>query len=127
MPTLERAGMGGVTTLSGFSGNGFRIGDTLFPTGVLLWPEDALQWAPPAFDALQAGDFAAMDGADPPLDLLLIGSGKKLRRPARALIEALNARGLGVEPMDSRAAARTYNLLAGEGRRVGAALYPLDA
>src|SRR3546814_7589600 len=73
------------------------------------------------------GDFAALDNADPPLDLLLIGTGAQLRRPARALIEAMNARGIGVEPMDSRAAARTYNLLAGEGRRVGAALYPLDA
>src|SRR3546814_19451571 len=71
---------------------------------------------PPALDALQPGDFAALDNADPPLDLLLIGTGAQLRRPARAMIEAMNARGIGVEPMDSRAAARTYNLLAGAGR-----------
>ena len=61
-----------------------------------------------------------------PGDLLLIGTGARLRRPARALTEALGALGIGLEPMDSRAAARTYNLLAGEGRRVAAALYPLD-
>ena len=126
MPTLERAGMGGIVTLSGFSGVGYRIGDGIFPAGILLWPEMAQQWSPPPFDSLTPEDFAALNAAEPPLDLLLIGTGVRLRRPARALSEALGALGIGVEPMDSRAAARTYNLLAGEGRRVAAALYPLD-
>src|SRR3546814_2367388 len=83
MPTLERAGMGGVTTLSGFSGNGFRIGESVFQNGLLLWPDAADHWMPPALDALQPGDFAALDNADPPLDLLLIGTGAQLRRPDR--------------------------------------------
>lgn len=126
MPTLERAGMGGIVTLSGFSGVGYRIGDGIFPTGILLWPEMARQWSPPPFDSLTPDDFAALNEAEPPLDLLLIGTGARLRRPVRALTEALGALGIGMEPMDSRAAARTYNLLAGEGRRVAAALYPLD-
>lgn len=127
MPTLERAGAGGVIVIDGFSGHGFRIGESRFDNGLLIWPEGAAAWAPPAFDALAEGDLAALDAADPPLDLLLVGTGAMLRRVPAMLTSTLEGRGLGVEAMDSRAAARTYNLLAGEGRRVGAALYPLNA
>lgn len=127
MPTLEKAGMGGVVVVDGFSGDGFRIGETRFDGGLLIWPERAEDWSPPLFDALAPADLGALDAADPSLDLLLLGTGATLRRAPKPLVEALNARGIGVEPMDSRAAARTYNLLAGEGRRVGAALYPLNA
>ena len=127
MPTLERAGIEGIVTLSGFSGNGFRVAQAVYPDGVIIWPEAAEGWAPPAFEALSPDNFAVLEKADPPLDLLLIGTGSRLRRPARTLADAFAARGIGIEPMDSRAAARTYNLLAGEGRRVGAALYPLVA
>lgn len=127
MPTLERAGMGGIVILSGFSGNGFRIGTDLFPDGLIIWPEAASAWEAPPLEDLEAGDFAAADAARPPLDLLLVGTGRQLRRLPKALSASLNAKGIGVESMDSRAAARTYNLLAGEGRRVGAALYPLNA
>jgi uncharacterized protein len=127
MPTLERTGMAGVLTLSGFAGNGFRVGEARFPQGIILWPEVAEDWNPPSFDALSADDLALLERADPPLELLLLGTGAALRRPAKAFSEAMAARGIGTEPMDSRAAARTYNLLAGEGRRVAVALYPLDA
>jgi len=127
MPTLERAGAGGILAISGFTGNGFRIGEGIFPAGMIIWPEGAGEWTPPALSELEEGDFSLLNPVDPPLDLILIGTGAALRRPSRLLIESLNHRHIGVEPMDSRAAARTYNLLAGEGRRVGAALYPLNA
>ena len=45
--------------------------------------------------------------------------------PPRAFVAALEARGIGVEAMDSRAAARTWGLLRGEGRWIAAALMPL--
>ena len=47
-------------------------------------------------------------------------------RPPAALARALETRGIGMEPMDSRAAARAWGVLRGEGRVIGAALYPLD-
>ncbi|RZM01176.1 MAG: hypothetical protein EOP68_22295 [Sphingomonas sp.] len=60
-------------------------------------------------------------------EFVLIGTGAVLVRPPLALIRALEDRGVGVEAMDSRAAARAWGVLRGEGRIIAAALYPLDA
>jgi uncharacterized protein len=49
-----------------------------------------------------------------------------MQRPPRSLTEALMRRGIGLEPMDSRAAARAWGVLRAELRWVAAALYPLD-
>jgi len=51
-------------------------------------------------------------------ELVLIGSGQRQALPARERLLSLLAKGIGVEVMDNAAASRTYNLLAGEGRRV---------
>ena len=52
------------------------------------------------------------------------GSGGASRRSSAALRGALKAGGIAVEPMDTGAACRTYNMLAAEDRRVAAALLP---
>jgi len=60
-------------------------------------------------------------GAQPP-ELVLFGSGRRLRFVPPSLLRSLVERGIGVETMDTAAACRTYNILAAEGRRVTAAL-----
>lgn len=55
-------------------------------------------------------------------EVVIFGSGRRLRFVHPSLLRGLIARGIGVETMDTMAAARTYNILAGEGRRVVAAL-----
>ena len=55
-------------------------------------------------------------------ELVLFGSGAALRFPRPAWVRRLIEAGIGVETMDTGAACRTYNILAGEGRRVVAAL-----
>ena len=62
---------------------------------------------------------------EPRPEFILLGTGPAIRFPARALIRALEARGVGVEVMDSRAAARTWSLLRAEERWIAAALMPL--
>lgn len=57
-------------------------------------------------------------------ELVIYGSGARLRFPAASLLHALIDAGVGVETMDTAAACRTYNVLAAEGRRVVAALLP---
>jgi hypothetical protein len=52
------------------------------------------------------------------------GHGRYRCHPPKAFREALEA-GIGVDPMASPAACRTYNVLLGEGRRIAAALLPV--
>ena len=54
-------------------------------------------------------------------EVVLLGSGATLRFPERAVMAAFLTRRIGVEVMDNAAAARTFNVLAQEGRRVVAA------
>ncbi len=54
-------------------------------------------------------------------EVVLIGSGDRQVFPPREFLKPLLRKGIGVEVMDNAAASRTYNLLAGEGRRVAAA------
>ena len=55
-------------------------------------------------------------------ELVLYGSGPRLRFPGAQVMHLFHARGIGFETMDTFAACRTYNVLSMEGRRVLAAL-----
>ena len=61
------------------------------------------------------------------IDVLLLGMGAAIAPVPRGFRDALEAAGIGVEPMSSPAACRTYNVLLGEGRRIAAALLPVGA
>lgn len=78
------------------------------------------QWGPPDFAALDATHMAAIAELAP--QVVLLGTGRRQRFPDPALYAVLLERGIGVEIMDTGAACRTYNILAGEGRTVVAAL-----
>jgi uncharacterized protein len=62
---------------------------------------------------------------DPLPEFLLLGTGAGLRQPPRAFVRELEAKGIGVEAMDSRAAARAWGVLRAEERWIVAALLPL--
>lgn len=113
---------GGGPAIRGFAAGGFRVDDTVH-AAVLLTPERAVAWTPPPLATL---DLAALDAVlVPGLEFLLLGTGPVLVQPPRALVAALDARDIGIEAMDSRAAARAWGVLRGEGRTIAAALYPL--
>ncbi len=82
--------------------------------------EAEIIWSPLLKKALGAEHFAPL--ADAGAELVLFGSGARLRFARPQWLEALYARRIGVETMDMAAACRTYNILAGEGRRVLVAL-----
>jgi uncharacterized protein len=77
-------------------------------------------WACSRFEELGAEHFAQL--ASLGAELIIFGSGARIRFPQPAWIQPLMARRTGVETMDTGAACRTYNILAGEGRHVVAAL-----
>ncbi|MEP9361244.1 MTH938/NDUFAF3 family protein [Sphingomonas sp. KR3-1] len=111
--------------ISGFSGRGFRVDEGVYE-GLLITPERADGWSPPPIAELAEADLAPLLALDPRAEFLLLGTGATLVRPPRALVEALGARGIGVEAMDSRAAARAWGVLRAELRWIAGALYPLD-
>ena len=69
---------------------------------------------------LTPADFAAM--ADWPVEMVIYGSGTRLQFPPAAWLAPLMGKRMGIETMSTEAACRTYNILAGEGRPVGALL-----
>jgi uncharacterized protein len=90
-------------------------------TSLLIGVDGALTaWDCRSFDALTAAHFASIADSNP--ELLIFGSGHQLRFASTAVLRALLERRIGVETMDTGAACRTFNILAGEGRRVAAAL-----
>lgn len=108
--------------ITGFADGGFRI-DGRVMTAALLTPQNAVVWNAPTLDALDAAALAPLVAVRP--EFILIGTGAVMARPPRALVDALEAEGIGVEAMDSRAAARAWGILRGEDRWIAAALLPL--
>lgn len=99
--------------------------DDVFPGGLLLSPARALAWDAPAtvavLDVAALGDLFDLD---PVPEFLLLGTGPGLQQPPRAFVRAVEARGIGIEAMDSRAAARAWGVLRAEERWIVAALLP---
>ena len=77
-------------------------------------------WHCQDFSKLNASHFEALSKLD--VELVIFGSGKQLRFPPATLLQVLMRKRIGLETMDTQAACRTYNILAGEGRKVAAAL-----
>jgi uncharacterized protein len=77
-------------------------------------------WEVRRFEDLQAADFEVLTTTG--AELVLFGSGARLRFPNPAWLGLLISKGIGMETMDTAAACRTYNILASEGRKVVVAL-----
>ena len=81
---------------------------------------ERFEWNARDFGQLEASHYAQLAALGP--ELIIFGSGTRLRFPQPAWLAPLMAQRTGVETMDTAAACRTYNILAGEGRHVVAAL-----
>ncbi len=108
--------------VQGFAGTGFRVEGETYPA-LLLTAAEARAWSPPPLADLTDADFAPLLAGHP--EFVILGTGAVLIRPPKALREAFAARHMGLEAMDSRAAARAWGVLRAEGRLIAAALYPL--
>lgn len=77
-------------------------------------------WGCDGFAALTEADFTRLVELKP--EIVIVGTGPQQHFPHPSLLQALMTRGIGFEVMSTAAACRTYNILAGEGRRVAAGL-----
>ena len=88
---------------------------------VIVTPTDVIEnWGVPSIEALDENALQPVLALAP--DLIVLGTGERLRFPPHGLRSQVTARGVGLEVMDTAAACRTYNVLVLEGRKVAAAL-----
>lgn len=83
---------------------------------LIITPNSIQPWSASTFAGLQAADFSILLDLQP--ELVIFGSGHKLRFPHASLARALTEAGIGMEVMDTRAACRSYNILMAEDRKV---------
>jgi len=121
---LQADRMEGENAISRFGPDGVIVNGVAWRHSVLVpWRGEVVAWPPdPAtgFDALDESHFAALAALQP--ELVIFGSGSRIRFPRPQLLRPLIERRIGIETMDTAAACRTYNVLLAEGRTVVAAL-----
>ncbi len=107
---------------TGYGDDHVLINGRRFETSLLLTAGgvEVAPWAGLGFESLTAAHFEWI--AQRELDILLLGTGTRLRFPHPSLTRALVEAQIGLEVMDIGALCRTYNILATEGRNVGAAV-----
>jgi uncharacterized protein len=87
---------------------------------IVPWTGPVLPWPVASFDVLTEAHFEMLADLKP--ELIVFGTGPRIRFAKPALMRALIDARIGIETMDSAAACRTYNVLLAEGRSVVAAL-----
>jgi len=111
--------------VKGYRPGQVRVGDVSYEHSLVLSPDEIIpQWRPRHFAELSAEDLGELMRLDP--EVVLLGTGQRLKFPPAAWLEPFLKARVGVECMDTGAACRTYNLLLGEGRKVVAALLLQD-
>ena len=107
-------------TISGYGPGWVAVGPEKITHNVVLGSHgERMAWAG-SFEELGPEHFAAL--GEMKVEVVIFGSGRRIRFPKPAWVAALAARRIGVETMDTAAACRTYNILAQEGRDVAVAL-----
>ncbi|MBT3989931.1 MAG: hypothetical protein HON14_17365 [Rhodospirillaceae bacterium] len=104
----------------------FTISNEVFEMPVLVFPDETIPWSVTSIDDLSIASLSRVIEADPPVEIFLIGCGKGMALIPPVLRDELKAAGIVIEPMDTGAACRTFNVLTTEDRRVAAALIPVE-
>jgi uncharacterized protein len=105
--------------------SGFRIAGVIHRSPVLVFPDRTLPWSATSASGITWESLAPVveHGG---VQILLLGLGRAMGAIPHALRKTLHTAGIVVEPMDTGAACRTYNVLVAEERHVAAALLPLS-
>ena len=112
--------------IEGYGGGGFRVDGEIHKGSLIVLPTGTVAWTVAEFGEIDNSTLPPALFADAQVELLLLGCGVRMQQLARPLRDALRAVGVIVEPMDTGAAVRTYNVLLGENRQVAAALIAID-
>lgn len=110
------------TAVTAYGNGGFRFADMSHRGSILCLPSGVYAWDATRAEDLTAADFAQVLAGLKPPTVLLLGTGAQQVFMTGNVIEAFATAGIGLEPMSTGAAARTYNIMLAEKRNVAAAL-----
>jgi len=114
--------LSGTLTIQSVTASAITINGTPYAQTIAITPEAVFDdWQAKPVADLADSDFGTLLAQSP--EIVLLGTGSNNVFPPRELMFAFARRGIGLECMDTAAAARTFNVLATEGRQVAAVLY----
>jgi len=116
----------GRALLDAYGNSGFRFADMSHRGSILCLPSGIRSWAPGSAAEIDAASLAQAVDEAAEIELLLIGTGPEPVPLSAELREYLRAAGLRADSMSTGAAARTYNVLLSDERKVAAALIAID-
>lgn len=109
--------------IDAYGAGGFKFAEMSHRGSLLALPSGLYAWDPASAAEIDVASLARVFAEEKGLvEHLLVGTGRDLAALSRDVRAALKAAGIVAEPMATGAAARTYNILLGERRRVAAAL-----
>lgn len=116
----------GTHVVRGYGPGQVTINEAVYRCSIVVTRERVItdSW-PPIFNGLTAKHVEGLTALEP--EVVILGTGKRLRFPAAHLMRPLVDAQIGFEVMDTGAACRTYNVLVSEGRRVVAALLMIES
>lgn len=110
------------TPIDAYGNGGFRFAGMSHRGSLLILPSGIYGWAVPDSGSLTVAALDQVIAERENIGFLLLGMGVAMRRPDPEVRRAFEAAGVGLEPMDTGAACRTFNVLLAERRPVAAAL-----
>lgn len=116
----------GRQVLEAYGGGGFKVSGERIEGSLIVLPEHAMAWPVTTFTEITLETLSPVWQTDPGVEILLLGCGASLQMPAADLRQGVREAGPVLEPMDTGAACRTFNVLMAEGRRVAAALIAIS-
>lgn len=123
---IREAHFPGRAPIEAYGNGGFRFADMSHRGSILCLPSGIYGWEPADPTALTAADFEKLFAEAGDIEILLVGTGRDLRRLGPALRAAFKEVRISSDPMSTGAAVRTYNVLLAEDRAVAAALIAVD-
>ncbi|MEQ8334109.1 Mth938-like domain-containing protein [Nisaea sp.] len=112
--------------IEAYGDGAFRITGVRYVGAVLVFPEETRLWDLAGIESLTPDALSSVTDREFVPEILLLGTGARTEFILPSLRAAIREKGPVIDIMDTGAACRTYNVLLAEGRRVAAALFPVD-
>ncbi len=112
--------------IDAYGDGGFRFAEMSHRGSILALPSGIKAWEVTSPAAFSAEAFAAVFAEGGDIEILLVGTGHDVASFPPALRQSFREAGIGLDVMQTGAAARTYNVLVAENRKVAAALIAVD-